>query len=197
MGLLDKVSSWLGNRPRVTAPVLVLGLDRAGKTSLLHALRPPDPTAQGAQQGAPQGVAPQMEHFQSGGVAFSAWDVSGAARARALWERHYRRAHALIFVVDAADHLRLVVAREELELVLAHPDMSARRVPLLVLANKSDVPGALPPDQLAGALGLARVVDRPWHVAAASARSGAGLADGIAWLARQVRDMHTPPKIQH
>ncbi|KAH9643287.1 hypothetical protein HF086_005949 [Spodoptera exigua] len=42
-----------------------------------------------------------------GGVSFSAWDVSGAARHRALWERHYRRAHALIFVVDAADHLRL------------------------------------------------------------------------------------------
>ena len=42
-----------------------------------------------------------------GGVSFSAWDVSGASRMRALWERHYRHAHAVIFVVDSADHLRL------------------------------------------------------------------------------------------
>ncbi|XP_063542226.1 ADP-ribosylation factor-like protein 6 [Cydia strobilella] len=194
MGLMDKVSSWLGSRPRVSAPVLVLGLDRAGKTSLLKALRPPDP-AGGAPAPAPAaGLTPQIEQFQSGGVSFSAWDVSGAARARALWERHYRRAQALIFVVDAADHLRLVVAREELELVLAHPDMSARRVPLLVLANKSDAVGALPPDRLAVALCLERVLDRPWHVCATSARDATTLHDGIAWLARQVRELHTPAR---
>lgn len=71
-----------------------------------------------------------------GGVTFAAWDVSGARRHRALWERHYARTDAVIFVVDAADPLRLVVARDELELLVAHPDLAARRVPLLVLANK-------------------------------------------------------------
>ncbi|XP_048001230.1 ADP-ribosylation factor-like protein 6 [Leguminivora glycinivorella] len=190
MGLMDAISSWLGGRTRVSAPVLVLGLDRAGKTSLLRALRPPDPA--GAPP--PAQLQPNVEHFQSGGVSFSAWDVSGAARARALWERHYRRAQAVIFVVDAADHLRLVVAREELELVLAHPDMSGRRIPLLVLANKSDAAGALPPDRLAVALCLERVQDRPWHVCATSARDTNSIHDGIAWLARQVREIHTPAR---
>ncbi|XP_026760060.1 ADP-ribosylation factor-like protein 6 isoform X2 [Galleria mellonella] len=185
MGLLDKLSVWLG-RGKTEVTVLVLGLDNSGKSTLLNTLRPPE---QRLPHVTPT-VAHQQDHFQSGGVSFSAWDVSGAPRHRALWERHYRRAHALIFVVDSADHLRLVVAREELALVLAHPDVCARRVPLLVFANKCDAPHALAPTQIASALGLERVSDKPWHICASSALSGAGLPDGVAWLARQLRDAH-------
>ncbi|XP_031768089.2 uncharacterized protein LOC113519207 isoform X1 [Galleria mellonella] len=104
MGLLDKLSVWLG-RGKTEVTVLVLGLDNSGKSTLLNTLRPPE---QRLPHVTPT-VAHQQDHFQSGGVSFSAWDVSGAPRHRALWERHYRRAHALIFVVDSADHLRLVV----------------------------------------------------------------------------------------
>ncbi|CAH0718034.1 unnamed protein product, partial [Brenthis ino] len=135
-----------------------------------------------------------------GGVSFRAWDAPGAARLRALWERHYRRADAIIFVVDSADHLRLVVAREELALALAHPAVRARRPPLLVLANKSDAPGALAAPHVAAdiiisvsinrppALGLERVTEAAWHVGACSARGGTGLRDALAWLARQLRE---------
>ncbi|KAM3956810.1 ADP ribosylation factor-like 6 [Aphomia sociella] len=185
MGLLDKLSIWLG-RGKTEVTVLVLGLDNSGKSTLLNTLRP---TELRAPHITPT-VAHHQDQFQSGGVSFSAWDVSGAPRHRALWERHYRRAHAVIFVVDSADHLRLVVAREELELMLAHPDVYGRRLPLLVFANKCDAPHALAPMQIASALGLERISDKPWHICASSALSGAGLADGVAWLARQIRDMH-------
>lgn len=191
MGLLDKLSVWLG-RGRTDVTVLVLGLDNSGKTTLLAALRPPDPRPHDPRPHAAPTVGHSVDHFTSGGVSFSAWDVSGAARHRALWERHYRAAHAIIFVVDSADHLRLVVAREELELLVSHPDMCGRRLPLLVLANKSDAPHALAPMQVAAALGLERITDKPWHICASCALSGAGLADGVAWLARQVRDAHLP-----
>ncbi|KAJ0171575.1 hypothetical protein K1T71_013125 [Dendrolimus kikuchii] len=187
MGLLDKLSIWLG-KGRTEVTVLVLGLDNSGKSTLLNTLRPQE---QRAQYLGPT-VANQQEQFSSGGVSFTAWDVSGAPRHRALWERHYRRAHAVIFVVDSADHLRLVVAREELELMLAHPDMFGRRIPLLVFANKCDSPHALAPMQIAAALCLERVTDKPWHICASNALSGAGLADGVAWLARQIRDAHLP-----
>ncbi|RVE40631.1 hypothetical protein evm_014718 [Chilo suppressalis] len=102
MGLLDKLSVWLG-RGRTEVTVLVLGLDNSGKSTLLDALRPPEQRVHHSQPT----VGQQQDHFQSSGVSFSAWDVSGAPRHRALWERHYRRAHAVIFVVDSADHLRL------------------------------------------------------------------------------------------
>ncbi|KAJ2940964.1 hypothetical protein O0L34_g10226 [Tuta absoluta] len=187
MGLLGKISGLLGPK-HTEVTVLVLGLDYSGKSALLKALRPPDavPTTN-ANANAP-------DKFQSGGVSFSAWDVSGAARHRALWERHYRLTHAIIFVVDAADHLRLVVAREELDLTLSHPDICSRRIPLLVCANKSDAPHALPAAHVAAALGLERILDKPWHICATSAVSGAGLQDGISWLARQLRDSNAKHK---
>ncbi|CAD0249710.1 unnamed protein product [Spodoptera exigua] len=81
MGLLDKLSVWLG-RGRTEVTVLVLGLDNSGKSTLLAALRPPDPR-QPAPHAAPT-VGHAQDHFTSGGVSFSAWDVSGAARHRAL-----------------------------------------------------------------------------------------------------------------
>ncbi|XP_045455946.1 solute carrier family 2, facilitated glucose transporter member 6-like [Melitaea cinxia] len=165
MGLLDKLSAWFSGGEQAT--VLVLGLDGSGKTSTLNAMRPPE---QRVTHTVPT-VGHQKDYFQSGGVSFSAWDVSGAARMRPLWERHYRDAHAVIFVVDSADHLRLVVAREELELLLAHPDMFGRRI-----------------SPFFRTLGLERIGDKPWHVCSSSALSGAGLADAVAWLARQLRE---------
>ncbi|CAH2057527.1 unnamed protein product, partial [Iphiclides podalirius] len=182
MGLMEKLSLWLGGG-RVEATVLLLGLDNSGKSSLLQALRAANPTPPSEQ-----------DLFTGGGVTFRACDAPGAARMRALWERHFSRADAIVFVVDAADHLRLVVAREELQLALAHPALRPRRLPLLVLANKSDSPHALSAAHVAAALGLERVGDKPWHICATSAVSGAGLADGVAWLARQLRDQHAHRK---
>ncbi|XP_041977041.1 probable metabolite transport protein CsbC [Aricia agestis] len=187
MGLLDKLSAWVGGGG-VPATVLVLGLDNSGKTTLLRALKPPERDRPSPTTPTVPTVAQQQQNFTSGGVSFSAWDVSGAARMRALWERHYRRANAVIFVVDSADHLRLVVAREELALMLAHPDVSGRRLPLLVMANKSDSPHALSAPQVAAALSLERISDKPWHICACSALSGSGLPEGVAWLARQLRE---------
>lgn len=43
------------------------------------------------------------------------------------------------------------------------------------------------------ALGLERIADKPWHVCACSAASGAGVADAVAWLARQLREPRRLP----
>ncbi|CAK1543328.1 unnamed protein product [Leptosia nina] len=186
MGLLEKLSEWFGGGG-TPATVLVLGLDNSGKTALLQAFRQPD--QRNSKPTTPTGLQNQ-EVFQSGGVSFNACELRGAARMRALWEREYAHAEALVWVVDAADRLRLAVARDELQLAMAHPSLCARRPPppLLVLANKTDLQNALSPTQLAAALGLERITDKAWHICATSAITGAGVPEGIAWLARQLRD---------
>ncbi|XP_048484208.1 ADP-ribosylation factor-like protein 6 [Plutella xylostella] len=194
MGLLEKLSLWLGGGAREVS-VVVLGLDNSGKSSLLRALHPPPRTPAAEEPPPPPTVGTRQDHFTAGGVSFSALEVGGGRRHRALWERHYRAADALIYVVDAADPLRLVVSRSELQLVLAAG--GARRVPLLVLANKSDRPDALHHLQVAQALSLEQVQGVPWHICAASAASGAGLAEGVAWLARELRTTHASRKGQH
>ena len=62
-----------------------------------------------------------------------------------------------------------------------------RGAALLVLANKQDLLGALPPHEVAEALGLFLIRDRAWQIQGCSAKEGAGLAEGMGWLVRQVR----------
>ena len=98
-----------------------------------------------------------------------------------LWEQYYADVRGVVFVVDATDRLRLAVARDELDAMLAHPAMG-RRVPLLFFANKRDAAGAMPASEVGAALGVDRIKDRPWHVASCSALAGDGVEPGLDWL---------------
>lgn len=69
--------------------------------------------------------------------------MSGAGRYRNLWEHHFRSCQGIVFVIDSSDRMRLVVVREELAILLGHPDIVAQRIPLLMFANKMDSAEAL------------------------------------------------------
>lgn len=92
-------------------------------------------------------------------------------------------------MIDSSDRLRLVVVREELDLLLQHPDISGRRFPILFFANKMDVRDALSSVKIAAGLGLERILDKPWHICASNALTGDGLQEGVEWLTQQVREM--------
>ena len=56
-------------------------------------------------------------------VGFTAFDMSGQGRYRSLWEHYYHDCQGVIFVVDSSDKLRLVVAKDELDMFLQHPEV--------------------------------------------------------------------------
>lgn len=56
-------------------------------------------------------------------VSFTAFDMSGHDRYRSLWEHYYKDCHGIIFLIDSTDKLRLVVVKEELDMLLQHPDV--------------------------------------------------------------------------
>ena len=60
-------------------------------------------------------------------------------------------------------------------------------VPLLVLANKQDLINALSADEIAEALNLFLIRDRPWQIQACSAKEGSRLQEGMEWLVKQVK----------
>lgn len=74
------------------------------------------------------------------------------------------------------------MARDELDTLLAHP-MLGRSVPLLLLANKSDLPTALAAAEVAQALRLEDIRAHPWQIVASNALTGEGLDRGVEWLA--------------
>lgn len=75
-----------------------------------------------------------------------------------------------------------VVARSELDQILQHQDVQ-QPIPLLVMANKQDLEGALPAAELAQTLQLQNIKDRPWQIVATNALTGDGLDSGTEWLA--------------
>jgi small GTP-binding protein len=153
--------------------ILMLGLDAAGKTTLLYRLKLGE-----VQQTAPT-IGFNMEEVTYRNISFTVWDVGGQDKLRSLWRHYYEGAHALIFVVDSNDVERVSIAKSELNRLLATEELQSAVV--LVFANKQDLPNALDAGTLANNLELASVRN-DWYIQPCCATQGEGLYEGLDWL---------------
>ncbi|KAL0268673.1 UNVERIFIED_CONTAM: hypothetical protein PYX00_010517 [Menopon gallinae] len=127
-------------------------------------------------------------------VGFTAFDMSGQGRYRDLWEHYYKDCNGIIFVIDSSDKLRLVVVKEELDMLLQHPDISGKRIPILFYANKMDLKESLSSVKIAAGLNLDKIMDKPWHICSSNALTGEGLQEGVEWFTQQIREFITQTK---
>eukprot|EP00798_Chlamydomonas_sp_ICE-L_P026099 gene26099-11813_t len=125
-----------------------------------------------------------VDEFKKGALLFTVFDMSGAGRYRSLWEQYYREAQAVVFVIDSADKFRLVVAKDEMDHMLSNEGL--RKVPIIFFANKKDLPTALSPAEIAQALQLESIKDRPWQIVPSNGLNGEGLEKGTDWLAEKL-----------
>lgn len=164
--------------------ILLLGLDAAGKTTILYKLRLGEvvttiPT-----------IGFNVEEVVYKSMKMVVWDVGGQERIRKLWRHYYEKSDALIFVVDSNDPERFSEAHDEIHAVLS--DDLLRGIPTLVFANKSDMKGAHPVTELIASLEMGKLHQHPWLVQASSAITGDGLYEGLDWLAKTLST--TTPK---
>ncbi|KAK2874791.1 hypothetical protein QQF64_003110 [Cirrhinus molitorella] len=160
--------------------LLMFGLDAAGKTTVLYKLKLGEvvttiPT-----------IGFNIETVVYKNISFTVWDFCSQAKLKPLWKYYYQHAEGLIFVVDSSDHDRIETAAEELNMLLAEDEM--RDAVLLVLANKQDLPKAMPAHELTDRLGLHALKGRQWFVQATSAVQGSGLYEGLDWLSDQLSE---------
>lgn len=152
-----------------------MGLDSAGKTTLLYKLK-------GYQlvETMPT-IGFNVEPLEGPGhVSLTLWDVGGQTQLRDSWKDYLEGTDILIYVLDSTDEARLPEAVAELTEVLDSPNMAC--VPFLVLANKQEAPDALPLLEIRDKLDLERFQDRCWELRACSALTGAGLPEALQSL---------------
>jgi ADP-ribosylation factor-like protein 6 len=111
-----------------------------------------------------------VEQFSRSGINFTVFDMSGAGKYRPLWEHYFKDANAIIFVIDCSDKLRMCRVKEELKILLEHPD--TKGIPTLFFANKIDISDHLNPVECVQYLDLDNVKDRPWHITPSNALTG-------------------------
>eukprot|EP00762_Andalucia_godoyi_P000200 ANDGO_02329.mRNA.1 ADP-ribosylation factor-like protein 3 len=161
------------------ARILVLGLDNAGKTSCLKRLSDEDITHIMPTQGF------NIKSLVHDGFKLNVWDIGGQRTIRPYWRNYYESTDGLVYVVDSADRRRLEESGVELQLLLEETKLAG--VPLLVFANKQDLINALPAHEIADAMNLHAIRDRPWQIQACSAKSGDGLSEGMEWMVKNMK----------
>ncbi|KAK4404523.1 ADP-ribosylation factor 1 [Sesamum angolense] len=190
-------SSLFGNKE---ARILVLGLDNAGKTTILYRL----------QMGEVVSTIPtigfNVETVQYNNIKFQVWDLGGQTSISEIgivvesgnifietssflpepyWRCYFPNTQAIIYVVDSSDTDRLVVAKEEFHAILEEEELKGAVV--LLFANKQDLPGALDDAAITEALELHKIKNRQWAIFKTSAIKGEGLFEGLDWLSNTLK----------
>ncbi|XP_045190713.1 ADP-ribosylation factor 1-like [Mercenaria mercenaria] len=161
--------------------ILFMGLDAAGKTTTLYTLKLGEvvttiPTI---------GFNVETLHFKN--VDITAWDVGGRDKIRPLYRHYYQNTQGLVYVLDSNDTERLNDALEELFTVLKEDEL--REIPVLVLANKQDLPSALKPEEIIHKLQDEKCMhDRQWKVFGVCAidKKDNGLYEALDWLSNEM-----------
>lgn len=169
--------------------VVILGLDNAGKTTLLEKTKrmyisnytgmPLDKIR--------STVGLNVARIEIASVRMILWDLGGQEDLQNLWDKYYSECHGVIYVVDSCDSENLAISSETFRKVILHPDLKG--APLLILANKQDRSDALPLTEVEGAFntGVESIGDRDCKIQRVSALKGEGVMEGMEWLAQRVQ----------
>ncbi|KAL2906503.1 ADP-ribosylation factor-like protein 8a [Bienertia sinuspersici] len=162
MGIWEAFLNWLRSLFfKQEMELSLIGLQNAGKTSL---------------------VGFNMKKVTKGNVTIKLWDLGGQPRFRSMWERYCRAVSAIVYVVDAADHDNISISRSELHDLLSKTSLSG--IPLLVLGNKIDKPGALSKEGLMDQMDLKSITDREVCCFMISCKNSTNIDAVIDWLVK-------------
>lgn len=179
----------------------MLGLDNAGKTTILKKMSDEDPANIAPTQGF------NIKSLSVDEFKLNVWDIGGQASIRPYWRNYFDNTDALVYVVDAADTRRGSESAQELQQLLNESKLAG--VPLLVFANKMDLGNSMEEDevtnknfsfylmldesicpslQVSEILMMNDISDREWHLLGCSAKTGDNLQEGLEWLVEKVNE---------
>ncbi|MEW5304981.1 MAG: hypothetical protein WDW38_010689 [Sanguina aurantia] len=176
MGLLTIIKKV--KRKEKEMRLLMVGLDNAGKTTIVKRLNGEDITTISPTLGF------NIKTMQYRGYKLNIWDVGGQKTLRPYWRNYYEKTDGLIWVVDSADLARLDDCRRELQQLLQEERLFGAT--LLIFANKQDLQSALCIKEIEQVLQFQSISKRHCRIVACSAVSGSGLLEGFDFMVKDI-----------
>ena len=173
---------------RKSGKLVFLGLDNAGKTTLLHMLKD-DRMASHVPT-----LHPTSEELSINKIRFITYDLGGHRQARRVWKDYFPAVDAIVFMIDCTNRDRFLESKVELDSLLTDDQIS--NVPVLILGNKIDISGAASEaeildvfnlyGQTTGKANVARseLSPRPLEVFMCSILKRQGYGEGLNWISQ-------------
>lgn len=190
MFLLDWISGVLNflGLYKKSGKLVFLGLDNAGKTTLLHMLKD-DKLAQHVPT-----LHPTSEELTLGNIRFTTFDLGGHAQVRRVWKDYFPAVDAIVFLIDVWDRQRFPESITELESLLA--DEQLANCPILILGNKIDKIGAAGEQEIRhnfnlngkttgqGNISRDKLQQRPMELFMCSVKQREGYGEAFRWMSQ-------------
>ncbi|KAK0416740.1 hypothetical protein QR680_012655 [Steinernema hermaphroditum] len=166
---------WWSNKEH---KVIIVGLDNAGKTTILYQF------LTGEVVHTSPTIGSNVEEVVWRNIHFLMWDIGGQESLRTSWSSYYSHTQFLIVVIDSTDRARLGTMKQQFYSMLTREDLTKAAV--LIFANKQDVDGAMTAAEISEELNLTSIKSHRWQIQPCCALSGEGVEKGLEWIASNI-----------
>ena len=162
----------------INANILMVGLDNAGKTTILYKLK------LGENMHTVPTIGFNVENVKHKSLNLTIWDVGGQTKIRPLWRHYFNNTNVLIYVVDSNDIGRINESKNELTYLVSEDQL--KDVIILIYSNKIDLPQSYDVEKIANILELYKIKQK-WYIQPSCASTGEGLYEGLNWIKDNIK----------
>ena len=165
------------SRSRSNFKIIILGIQNAGKTTILYRL------SLGQLVQTNPTIGSNVEEISYNNVKLQAWDLGGQESTRSVWDVYFANTDAIIYVIDTHD-TNYEESKNQFYKLLENEAL--KNTIILIYANKQDLSGAKRVNDIIQLYELEGIKDHIWHIQPCSAQTGEGLVTGMKWLSDQL-----------